>query len=344
MQSSSTTTGNIANPSTRTTTTTTTTTRSQFQKKLHYLADRNQELEDNLQISEQTCYDLNQKIRLQELQIKELESSVQSLFQPTNTNLPNYMLLSSDHDEETSTNTVTFVEVLSEKVRQIAELSKMLESLKPNELQTPIMQVRRSTQQSPENEIAAKGIDLDHNDEDVDNDNDNESNTIMKSMIDTLEKERDMYRQKCEALERSINTLKHKNAQREIRSAKSLRFMKQQIDMLETDRKRRHDIQITLEEKISKLEEENELKQEEIAHLQMGLMNQNQTEKRGDYDSQHKISMNHHSIQSSGSSDFLMWDGNSQGTPILASLSRDDDDDTASSTTTISQSDSQVCG
>jgi hypothetical protein len=126
--------------------------------------------------------------------------------------------------------------------------------------------------------------------------------------------------------------------------------MKQQIDTLETDRKRRHDSHMSLEEKITKLEEENELKREEIARLQVGLMmNQNQKEQRGDFESHCKSSRNHPSMQSSSSecsddSSYVTWDVNSQGAPFLASfISREEEDVTASSTTTTSQSDTQGC-
>jgi len=67
---------------------------------------------------------------------------------------------------------------------------------------------------------------------------------------------------KCESLERSLETLKRKNSEREIRSMRSLRNMRRQIDSLEQERKRRLDLQASAEDRALQLEiEVHELKQ-----------------------------------------------------------------------------------
>jgi len=59
---------------------------------------------------------------------------------------------------------------------------------------------------------------------------------------------------KCTSLERSLSTLKRKNAERELRSMKSLRNMRQQIESLEQERKRRLVLQTNAEERALELE------------------------------------------------------------------------------------------
>jgi len=68
---------------------------------------------------------------------------------------------------------------------------------------------------------------------------------------------------KCTSLERSLATLKRKSTERELRSMKSLRNMRRQIENLEQERRRRLDLQTNAEERALELEIQIlELKQE----------------------------------------------------------------------------------
>merc|ERR1712176_1742198 len=64
----------------------------------------------------------------------------------------------------------------------------------------------------------------------------------------TIKHEEEMERvnSRCESLERSIRTLKRKNAQREIRNMKNMKNMRKQLDDLEKERHRRLNLQASV--------------------------------------------------------------------------------------------------
>jgi hypothetical protein len=95
----------------------------------------------------------------------------------------------------------------------------------------------------------------------------NDPELLWKRLL-AVEEERDNFAKKCETLERSVDTLKKKNSEREIRSLVSLRQMRHQVDILEGGRRRQNETLSSLEDMVQSLEEENQAKDENILALE----------------------------------------------------------------------------
>mmetsp|Transcript_21846 Transcript_21846/g.35163 ORF Transcript_21846/g.35163 Transcript_21846/m.35163 type:complete len:346 (-) Transcript_21846:1084-2121(-) len=286
----------------------TATTRSQFKKKLLSLSDRNQELEDSLNVVERKCRALNEKSRLQELQIRELVGVIHSLQTKEDQNCSRSAALTDDANRQ----------ILVEKTRQIADLSLQVEQLKSRiQNQREVTALETDTVTVVRDEVSKSPKDAATN---IKSSDDN------SSIVDVMRAERDSYRQKCEALERSINTLKQKSAEREIRSAKNLRLMRRQIEMLEHERNQRQEWQDTLEQKISQLEQNNKCKQNQILLLNDQIQNR-QTANKRDVDRSGVVIL---------SSSLEMEDSSWTAAPLLLTLSQDDDTSLSTSSRTDS--------
>jgi hypothetical protein len=197
-------------------------TRSEYNDRLISLLNRNKELEDKLQNEQRTNQRYLIKTNVQNILIKELMNNIQS---------PIY----GDIRDKNKNNVL----LLIKNAKQVAELSMEIEQMKQQ-------QTEKEQQQESlgPNLNYQDGKDVDDNDNDNGNDQSLSFSSSDKSNNDNelvflLEKERtDYFENKCESLERSVNTFKCKNSEREIRNSISLRNMRNQIVSLEKQLKR----------------------------------------------------------------------------------------------------------
>jgi len=82
----------------------------------------------------------------------------------------------------------------------------------------------------------------------------NDKTSEYKLVIKELKDENIHIKSRCDSLEGSMDTLKRKHTEREVRSMLSLRNIKCQLDELELERKRRIDMQASAEERACRLE------------------------------------------------------------------------------------------
>jgi DNA-directed RNA polymerase subunit M/transcription elongation factor TFIIS len=135
------------------------------------------------------------------------------------------------------------------------------------------------------------------------------------------------YRRKSEALERSLATLKHKMAEREIKSAKNFRLMNEQLSLVESDRNRRMVVQQTLQDQVTTLEYDIRCKDRQIWELQSQLRSMNVSQPTSMFRHDHCGNQFHLSHKEED-----VWDDKDGAVPpILVAASRDEDD-TASET------------
>ncbi|KAG7367585.1 hypothetical protein IV203_030256 [Nitzschia inconspicua] len=291
---------------------TTFTTRRQFRRRIIDLFQRNQDLETHLQITRRTCQQYEEKSAIQETRIRELESVIGRL----------PLTNEEDTDDVKSDKPAIYCnQLLVEKSNQIAQLTFKLDDL--------MLQLHRTNQQGNKDAqqiLDSSNVKLQSSSQPVSCSSDSSSEHVR-----ALEAELEEQRRKCEALERSMATLKHKTAEREVRNAKNLRFMKEQLDLVLCDRNRRIEAQRTLEEQVTKLDDENQSKDTEIVKLKAQLQQLLLSKKtaslfRGDGD----IKKNSTSYNNEDGS----WDEQDGSIPpILVAASRDDD--------TSSETDSQ---
>ena len=224
------------------------TTRKQFQRKLLALSEQNHELQVKLDSTEQQCSNLKETTRLQELQIREMEKVIHQI---------------PSHDDSAATTPKDFL--LVEKTREVAELTMKLERLSVALKDRTDSNDHVSSQGSSEQvlQVVSKS-----------QQSCIESDSISCPREKELQDKLNAYRQKCESLERSMTTLKQKNAVREIRSAKNLRLMRQQLDAMEQEKARRLELQVVMEERLSRLLLQNREKEERIAHVEHLLANE----------------------------------------------------------------------
>jgi hypothetical protein len=230
------------------------TTRDQYNLKLISLSNKNLELEACLHIAQKECRKLEEKSIRQELQIVELGRLVRSL-QTDNNAL-----------EESA-------ERIVDLTIQVQKLQRLLIEVNQEKLVTPPQGNHHPDKTSSsdggpdacQQDFPARTADHDVTGKTA-NGRCNSCNQRNEEIIN-LEKKLNDYRNKSETLERSVTTLKFKNTEREIRSMTSLRQMRRQIDLLEHDRKRRQDIEASLEERVAILETEKAIHAKEIQGL-----------------------------------------------------------------------------
>jgi hypothetical protein len=197
-------------------------TRSEYNDRLISLLNRNKELEDKLQNEQRTNQRYLIKTNVQNILIKELMNNIQS---------PIY----GDIRDKNKNNVL----LLIKNAKQVAELSMEIEQMKQ-----PQNEKEQQQESLGPNLNYQDGKDVDDNDNDNGNDQSLSFSSSDKSNNDNelvflLEKERtDYFENKCESLERSVNTFKCKNSEREIRNSISLRNMRNQIVSLEKQLKR----------------------------------------------------------------------------------------------------------
>lgn len=235
------------------------TTRDQYNQKLISLSNKNLELEASFRNVQKECEKLEERATRQELQISELRRLVRSC-------------RSDNHNvlEESS-------ERIVDLTLQVGKLQRLLIEVSQKNLETPSQSLHHPEKISSIDEIDRDSDACLHDistsrapyHDSAGNSTKGKCDNCIQhhEKISNLEGELNDYRNKNEALERSVKTLKSKNTEREIRSMTSLRQMRRQIDMLEHDRKRRQDTQATLEERVAILEAEKKFHSKEMQEL-----------------------------------------------------------------------------
>lgn len=246
------------------------TTRSEFNARLESLSTQNEALEARLGQSEEKCRRLEIKNTTQHALVMDLMEAIHSMASaPTDGNEPNI-------PEATCL-------LLTKSAQQVSDLTEELE-LMEFALKTQT-QVPRSVRNNANQESQCEGEESENENEENDFVDvslcDNEKEVLSSSSSTSsvslrlfestrqeniyLDEEVAHLRTKCESLEHSLKTLKRKNSEREIRSMKSLKYMRNQIDGLQEERKRRLNLQASAEEHALKLEIDLlQLKQERI--------------------------------------------------------------------------------
>lgn len=248
------------------------TTRSEVNSRLQTLSIRNEELETKLHEAEETCQHYEAKNKAQHALIQNLMETINSL----TASLPDDKeIRTSDEDSPKIPEKICLM--LTKKAQRISDLVEEVERMKfrlKKEMKVPISFETNYEHDSDESE---------HDEEDVafvdislsDTENDYAPITSFSSSFsssetpmsgqETIRLEEEIVRisSKCRSLERSLDALKRKSAEREVRSMKSLRNMRQQVESLEQERRRRLDLQSNAEERALQLEIELlELRQE----------------------------------------------------------------------------------
>lgn len=228
------------------------------------LSNRNQELEESLREAQQSCQRYQIKSNVQNILIKELVDAIHSMAQrPSN---------DKNNDENSNSNNININEdaclLLTKNARRIADLSMEIEKMKLQQQEQEQLFPTSPNKYSDGDDHNRSNDDDDVRFEDIPLDgNVNRSMTSSSSssssllMLAELEEENIHIKSKCDSLERSVHTLKHKNTEREVRSMMSLRNMRGQIDDLNEERKRRLNMQVSVEECAFRLQEEiNQIK------------------------------------------------------------------------------------
>jgi DNA repair exonuclease SbcCD ATPase subunit len=225
-------------------------------RKMASIMSDNKELKENLRDAKLACQDLEEERRFHAAKATELQESLQAV--------------GSDDDVAAR---------LVEKSLEIAELSMEVDAMKfqlrevskerylmdqEREANVEMMAELSKVIRGQKQQLDAKGesqSSLNVADPDYDL-------KQLKIQLQTMEKERNGITKKCESLQRTVETLKQKNCEREVKSLISLRHMRLQIDDFLDERKRRTESLSSLEQKIETLEEESEAKDEKIFALE----------------------------------------------------------------------------
>lgn len=293
------------------------TTRRQFHRKLLALSQQNEDLETQLHLARRSCTQNQEKLKMQEALIREMETSVIGR---------NDGILSCNDQQ-----------LLLEKTRQVAELSVKLETLVDRCSHRSHEEDKEETTCTVAETNTTLSIFSTSGQTSTSKETDNTKQSEMtndRSII--LEKENEEVRQKCQSLERSMATLKHKNAEREIRSAKNFRMMQQQMDSVQGDRNRRIEAQRTLEEHVARLEDDNCSKDVEILNLRAQVEQLRLSQRTPSSIFRCEDEIEKKIVPTSGDQENdLCNDKIGSFPPILVAASLDDD------TTTASETDSQ---
>jgi hypothetical protein len=238
--------------------------------------------------------------------------------------------LQSTIQGEDSTNNKTCLSLLTEKINQIAENSTKVEDLTVELQQLRLGRREDTTNTDTDTRTFSKTVHPPNEPTVLFEQHRNISTAAQctTNNVPSLEE----YRQKNEALERSLATLKYKMAEREIKSAKNFRFMKQQVDRIERDRNRRMMVQETLQDQVAVLEHDIRCKDQQICELQLQLQNRNISPPTSVFRHAHHNGDN--KIQISYKEEGVWEDEDGAVPPILVAASGDEDD-------TASEKDSQ---
>ncbi|OEU07220.1 hypothetical protein FRACYDRAFT_251569 [Fragilariopsis cylindrus CCMP1102] len=234
------------------------TTRSEYNDRLTTLLSRNEELEVELQNEQRLNQRYQIKTNVQNILIEELITS----HSPT--------IDDNDSDDRNKDNNL----LLIKNAKRVAALSMEIEEMK--------QQQQQQQQRGNDNEHESPGplnLNLNHDDNDKGVDDDDEDDTTRSLSSDDesndellllLEKERaDYFEKKNESLQRSVDTFKCKNSERELRHAISFRTMRNQIESLEVQLKRNSSLPLQLQE----IQEEQEARrnQFEVENIKLKL-------------------------------------------------------------------------
>ena len=248
------------------------TTRSEINSRLQTLSTRNKELETELQEVEETCQQYDARNKAQHELIQNLKETI------------HFLAVSPSDDKETRSGDEKSAKIpekmcllLTKNAHRVSDLVEEVERMKF------LLKKQKQVTSGFQNSYGDDSDESEHDEDDVEfvdvslGDNDNDyvpatSISLSFSSSETpasgheiirLEEEIVRISSKCSSLDRSLNTLKRKNAEREVRSMKSLRNMRQQVENLEQERRRRLDLQTNAEERALQLEIElHELRQE----------------------------------------------------------------------------------
>jgi len=242
------------------------TTRNEFNSRLQSLSTRNEELEESLRESEESCQEYEAKNNAQHALIHNLMETIHSLTTSNShkdAKIPEKMCLLLTKNAQRVSDLSEEVERMKLRLKNQMERSR---SVKVNYYED----ADESKQGEDEVEVEFVDVSL------CDNDNEYTPSVSISSSFsspqtpasgqETIRLEEEIVRisSKCESLERSLSTLKRKSALREVRSMKSLRNMRQQVERLEQERKRRLELQTNAEDRALELEIELlKLKQED---------------------------------------------------------------------------------
>ena len=245
------------------------TTRSEFNARLLSLSTRNAELEKRLREAEQAAMFYEIKTVSQHAMIQDLKDAIHSM---ANT--------SPDTCESSSDAKTSIPEdlclMITKNAQRVADLSEEVQRMRTEMFQ----QMEESTGDLEFEDISLHDDDSDIRLSSLASSSPSSSSPIMiepDKQNQTIKHEEEMERvnSRCESLERSIRTLKRKNAQREIRNMKNMKNMRKQLDDLEKERHRRLNLQASAEERAMQLEVELcELKQ--IMKLNQGVFRRQQ--------------------------------------------------------------------
>ena len=225
------------------------TTRSEYNDRLTSLLNRNKELEVELQNEQRLNQRYQIKTNVQNILIEELTTIVES-----------------DSDRNRDNDLLPI-----KNAKRVAEFSMEIEKTKQQQQQQQRGNDNEHESLVPLNlnhEDNDKGVDDDDDDTTQSLSSDDESND--ESLLLLLEKERaDYFENKNKSLQRSVETFKYKNSEREIRHAISLRNMRNQIASMEIQLKRNTSLPLQLQE----IEEEQEarMNQFEVENIKLKL-------------------------------------------------------------------------
>ena len=229
-------------------------TRGEFNAKLLSLSNRNKELEEKLREAEQSCQSYEIKNYSQHALILDLTDTIHSM-----TNYP-----SGDNDDSGGAGTNIPEEIcllLTKNARRVSDLSEELAKMNL-QLQNQMQVLSVVENNDNHNNKNVEFVDIPLHDNEKGNSTSSSTSSIsslssslsLVSEPEQVEQEIVRVSSRCESLERSLKTMKRKYTEREVKSMKSLRKMRHQIDGLEQERRRRLDLQAAAEERAHQLE------------------------------------------------------------------------------------------
>jgi len=287
-----------ANEPTTTTTKKSCTTRTEYNQRLVSLLKQNEELKTKLQQVQRSGQRYQLKSTVQAILIKELMETIEQ-FTITRKNNTNH-----HSTEKKNTDTDLLVVLTTNYTQRMAELSMDRETME-KEIQvqpTDVDKTNNNRTQSSSISLSSSSSSSTSVVKEEEEEEEESTRTpplltttvvvdVDVSMIDVLRQQRDSYQTKCETLTKSVTrttqTLKKKHTEREIRCSLSLRTMRQQLDRMEQERKRRilsqEKQQTVADARIQSLELENHylLTQQQQQQQQQQQEQQEQETKNG---------------------------------------------------------------
>ena len=235
------------------------TTRSEFNARLLSLSNQNEELEARLWEAEQSCQHYQIKINAQHALVVDLMDAIHALAASSSSEIDNNS--GGNIPEEMCV-------LLTQNARRVSELSQEVERMKlqlMQQIHAPNVTIENSSFKSDRSEA---NDNVDKYEDIPSSVSSSSSSTESGEKATQCMEELARAKSRCESLERSLEALKRKNTEREMRSMKSLRNMRWQISELEEERKRRLDLQITAEKRVIHLETElRQYREQTFQHL-----------------------------------------------------------------------------